>query len=173
MIFVEIYHDSEENPLKNLESNESHSVSFTKPRTGPITSQNETKSEPLVNKKLYDSYMLTNIEGEEQKLRETKSPRHQKKRNKITKIIINNSVKTTGPYKRLKSSTRHQSGTNNDTLKIKSKAYELEPRFCFQYEREPQKCHWSTTAVKCMDFMEYFSSGYDTTFRKYRKGNRS
>lgn len=172
MTFSEIYHDSEENPLKNKVSNESHSVTFTNPKVDPIIKEDETKSDSLVNKKHCERYMTTNAEGEENNLRKTKPLRHQK-RKKITKIInIKKSVKATGAHKRIRYRTRHKSGANNKALTIRSKTDEFEPRFSLQYEHEPQKCHWSTIAVKSIDF-ESFSPAYETTSRKYSKGNLS
>lgn len=130
--------------------------------------RNKTKSEPLVSKKLCRRLMITNAERKDKKLREDKPHRKRRKREKISKINIHKSVKTTGAHKRSKYCTHKRS--NKEAPKIRRKTDEFEPHFRCPYKREPKKCHWSTTAVKSID-LKSFSSGFETIFRGHHKGN--
>lgn len=136
------------------------------------------KSEPLVNKKFCRPYVIANVQRKQKKIRESKSTRNRKNREKIRKINVHKSVKATGARKRLKYSIDRE--TINDAPEVKEKkVYEFEPHFCSSYERESQKCQqaiiartWSTTAVKSIEFGS-LSSGFQTCFPNYHKGNKS
>lgn len=133
-----------------------------------MTPRNKTKSEPLVKKKFCERFIIADAEREEKKLKEAKLLRKQKERENVTKININKSVNATGTHKRLKYKTHK--GTNNEASKIRRKTHGFEPHFSSVYKHEPEKYHWSTTAVKSIDFVS-FSSGFETIFRKHHKGD--
>lgn len=154
-------------------SNITYSVPFSISRANPLPQRSETKSAPLVNKKIGGRYMIENVDREEKELRETKPSRQRKEREKKTKININKAVKATSAHECLKYIIHrgtNNEGMNNEAPKTRKKTYEFESRFRSPYERDSQKCSLSTAAVKSIAFKSFLPR-IGTNLRKYSKGN--